>query len=182
GMEPDKPGVFEEMNVTEDSVALSELNETAESAAYRVRGNGLGEAIECGHAGITDLVRSRPARLLHGFTNVLSANRNLYIVQTGTGDGKHHRASIAEVALKLDRSCSLRKVTAQRVELQIDVVEHFFAIGDVLRQLHVDNRQPRQGEGSDSVIRSRARMDRGAFCNFFLHSARDQLLHFRRPH
>jgi hypothetical protein len=55
--------------------------------------------------------------------NGLRAEIDLYRVRFGTCNRQHQRCRISEVTLKCNGPGALRKLAAQRVELQVDVAE-----------------------------------------------------------
>ena len=72
----------------------------------------------------------RLAGIFNGLFHAARTQINFNLVDGGACDGEHQGGRIAEIALKLDGAGALGKLIVQGDELEVDVVELLFGVGD----------------------------------------------------
>src|SRR5215469_6645234 len=101
----------------------------------------------------------RAARLFNGPPHCGGPQRYVNRVRRRACDREHHRRGIAEVAIELDRPCTLWQFVVECDQLQVDVRKLLFRVRDVVAQLDINQRKPRKTDGTDSEIGGSRRFD-----------------------
>ena len=89
---------------------------------------------------------------LDGGLDRLRANIDFYRVCLWTGNGQHECSGIPKITLERDRTCTLRQLVVQRVQLEIDVAELPFDVRDILGELHVDVGGAGERDRANSIV------------------------------
>ena len=162
-----KAGTGDHAGIHEQTIGCRCVREESDRSTDDFRRDRGRQTLHQGHAR-SGTRRNRGAGRFDGALQRAGARRNLRVLDARAGHRQHQRGRVAEVLDEVDRTGAVRQV-ADRIELQLDVVELLSGVRKTFDERHEHRGDARAGVRLDLF-------DLDVLGHLFFHPPRDQLL------